>query len=50
MADRIPSPTSAALEASFDVLVIGGGHAGTEAAVAAARSGAQVALVTGALE
>ncbi len=37
-------------EANFDVLVIGGGHAGTEAAVAAARSGAQVALVTGALE
>ncbi len=50
MADRISSPTSAALEASFDVIVIGGGHAGTEAAVAAARSGAQVALVTGALE
>lgn len=37
-------------EASFDVIVIGGGHAGTEAAVAAARSGAQVALITGALE
>lgn len=40
----------APLEASFDVIVIGGGHAGTEAAVAAARAGAQVALVTGALE
>lgn len=37
-------------ESSFDVLVIGGGHAGTEAAVAAARSGASVALITGALE
>lgn len=37
-------------EAQFDVLVIGGGHAGTEAAVAAARSGATTALVTGALE
>jgi tRNA uridine 5-carboxymethylaminomethyl modification enzyme len=37
-------------EASFSVLVIGGGHAGTEAAVAAARSGASVALITGALE
>jgi len=37
-------------ETSFDVLVIGGGHAGTEAAVAAARSGASVALITGALE
>ena len=30
----------------FDVLVIGGGHAGTEAAHAAARIGAQTALVT----
>ncbi|MFC7702657.1 tRNA uridine-5-carboxymethylaminomethyl(34) synthesis enzyme MnmG [Plastorhodobacter daqingensis] len=30
----------------FDVLVIGGGHAGAEAAHAAARMGAQVALVT----
>jgi len=30
----------------FDVIVIGGGHAGTEAAHAAARMGAQVALVT----
>jgi tRNA uridine 5-carboxymethylaminomethyl modification enzyme len=38
------------LEANFDVLVIGGGHAGTEAAVAAARRGARVALVTSALE
>jgi len=38
------------LESVFDVIVVGGGHAGTEAAVAAARSGASVALVTGALE
>src|SRR6195256_997612 len=30
----------------FDVLVIGGGHAGGEAASAAARLGAQTALVT----
>jgi len=30
----------------FDVLVIGGGHAGSEAAHAAARLGAQTALVT----
>jgi tRNA uridine 5-carboxymethylaminomethyl modification enzyme len=37
-------------ESSFDVIVIGGGHAGTEAAVAAARLGASVALVTSALE
>src|ERR1700682_2207684 len=31
---------------SFDVIVIGGGHAGCEAATAAARMGAQTALVT----
>ena len=30
----------------FDVIVIGGGHAGCEAAAAAARAGASVALVT----
>ena len=41
---------SMAFEAEFDVLVIGAGHAGTEAAVAAARRGARTALVTSALE
>ena len=37
-------------EAHFDVIVVGAGHAGTEAAVAAARTGASVALVTSSLE
>lgn len=38
------------IEASFDVIVIGAGHAGTEAAVAAARAGASVAIITSTLE
>jgi len=33
-------------EAIFDVIVVGGGHAGTEAAAAAARLGSRVALVS----
>src|ERR1700752_4254144 len=33
-------------ESRFDVIVIGGGHAGWEAAAAAARMGAATALVT----
>jgi tRNA uridine 5-carboxymethylaminomethyl modification enzyme len=34
------------MDAKFDVLVVGGGHAGCEAAAAAARMGAATALVT----
>lgn len=37
-------------ETEFDVVVIGAGHAGTEAAVAAARLGSRVGLITSALE
>jgi tRNA uridine 5-carboxymethylaminomethyl modification enzyme len=37
-------------EKDFDVIVVGAGHAGTEAAVAAARLGASVGLITSALE
>ncbi len=38
------------LASDFDVLVIGGGHAGAEAALAAARLGAKTALITSNLE
>ena len=38
------------MEKNFDVIVIGGGHAGTEAAAAAARTGANTALVTHKIE
>ncbi len=34
----------------FDIIVIGGGHAGTEAALAAARMGAKTALLTSNLD
>lgn len=34
------------MTAHFDVIIVGGGHAGTEAAAAAARQGARTALLT----
>jgi tRNA uridine 5-carboxymethylaminomethyl modification enzyme len=47
----VPARTSTSHnELELDVIVVGAGHAGTEAAVAAARLGARVGLVTSALE
>lgn len=41
---------SPSFEREYDVIVVGAGHAGTEAAIAAARTGASVAIITSALE
>ncbi len=40
------SAMRAAMNPDFDIIVVGGGHAGTEAAAVAARMGARVALVS----
>lgn len=42
--------TATGVQYEFDVVVVGAGHAGTEAATAAARMGAKVALLTGSLD
>ena len=47
---RMSRSSQRPLEAQFDVIVIGAGHAGTEAAVAASRLGCSVGLITSALE
>ena len=44
------APMNATREERFDVIVVGGGHAGTEAAAAAARMGACTLLLTHDLE
>src|SRR5947208_12936677 len=44
------SSSTPPIEGELDVIVVGAGHAGTEAAVAAARAGARVAIITSALE
>jgi tRNA uridine 5-carboxymethylaminomethyl modification enzyme len=44
--DRIPQLRYGRSMKQFDVLVVGGGHAGCEAAAVAARMGARVALVS----
>ena len=43
---RAKSGMGASMRTAFDVIVVGGGHAGCEAAAVAARKGARVALLT----
>src|SRR5947209_20136329 len=46
MTPVIPSVPRGTMTTSFDVIVIGGGHAGAEAARVCARGGVRVAMVT----
>src|SRR5947199_10792370 len=46
MTSTIPSVPRGTMSRDFDVIVIGGGHAGAEAARVCARGGVRVAMVT----